>query len=484
MGLYQDALDYIFNYINYERQSRYRYDAQTFDLSRMVDLLDKLGRPQEQFQSVHIAGTKGKGSASAMVESVLRASGYRTALYTSPHLHTFRERIRVDGRLIGKRELVDVLRASKPAIESTPGVTAFEIMTALSFSYFARQEVEWAVLEVGLGGRLDATNVIHSQVSGITSLSFDHMDLLGDTLPLIAWEKAGIAKAGVPLVSAPQEPEAMEVIEQVCGDKGARLVKIGVDWEVEAVAHDLSGQTFNARRVADGLALNNVRIPFLGRHQIINAGVAVAMLAELNQIGVEITDATLRAGLETARWPGRFEILGKSPVVVVDSAHNADSARKLRRALAEWFPGPPRQRTALVFGASVDKDIDGMLEAFLGPENDQLSVDKIIITRSGHPRAAAIETLMAPVQAYGLSIPITAYHSMDEALADALAWAGPDDLICITGSIFVVAQARRAWAERYPDAFPPEDWVFQDESSVAIISDDEPESEPANAYDW
>ena len=238
----------------------------------------------------------------------------------------------------------------------------------------------------------------------------------------------------------------------------------------------LSGQTFNARRVADGLELNELRIPFLGRHQIINAGVAVAMLAELNQIGVEITDATLRAGLEAARWPGRFEILSKSPIVVVDSAHNADSARKLRRALTEWFPGPPRQRTALVFGASADKDIDGMLEAFLGPENDQLPVDKIIITRSGHPRAAATETLMEPVQGYGLSIPITAYNSMDEALADALAWAGPDDLICITGSIFVVAQARRAWAERYPDAFPPEDWVFQDESSVAIISDDEPES--------
>jgi dihydrofolate synthase/folylpolyglutamate synthase len=484
MGLYQDALDYVFNYVNYERQSRYLYNAQTFDLSRMVDLLEKLGRPQEQFQSVHIAGTKGKGSTSAMVESVLRTAGYHTALYTSPHLHTFRERIRVDGQLIGKRELVDVLRASMPAIESTPGVTAFEVMTALGFVYFARQEVDWAVLEVGLGGRLDATNVVRPQVCGITSLSFDHTELLGHTLSLIAWEKAGIAKAGVPLVSAPQEPEAMEVIQQVCGDIGARLVTVGQDWLVEGSSRDLSGQIFDVLRVADNLELKNLRIPFLGRHQLTNAGVAVAMLAELNRTGLEITEPALREGLASARWPGRFEVLNESPILVVDSAHNADSARKLLAALTEWFPAPPRRRTALVFGASADKDIAGMLQVFLGPENERLSIDKIIVTRSGHPRAAPVESLLESVRSYDLPIPITAHDTLDETLDDVLEWAEPDDLISVTGSIFVVAQARRAWSERHPDRFALDDWVFQDEASVATVPDDEPEPEPTGAYGW
>jgi dihydrofolate synthase/folylpolyglutamate synthase len=483
MGQYQDALDYIFGYVNYERQSRYRYDAQTFDLSRMVVLLDKLGRPQEQFQAVHIAGTKGKGSTSAMVESVLRAAGFRTALYTSPHLHTFRERIRADNRLISKRELVDVLNAARPAIEDTPGITAFEIMTALAFVYFARQEVEWAVLEVGLGGRLDATNVVRPEVCGITSLSFDHMDLLGHTLSLIAWEKAGIAKAGVPLVSAPQEPEAMDVIRQVCGDIGARLVTVGEDWIVEVVSEDITGQTLTVRRTHDGLEIPGLRIPLLGQHQCDNTGVAVAMLAELNVQGVEITEAALREGLADVQWPGRFEVLSRAPVLVVDSAHNTDSARKLRSALVEWFPAPPRGRTALVFGASADKDIAGMLEAFLGAENDVLPIEKILITRSVHPRAAATDALLEQVRSYLPSAAVSVHDSPDAALEEVLAWAEPDDLICVTGSIFVVAQVRRAWALRRPETFATDDWVFQDETNVAIVPDDAPELATIGLFD-
>ena len=197
---------------------------------------------------MHIAGTKGKGSTSAMVESVLRAAGYRTGLYTSPHLHTFRERIRCSGALMSKAELVRLLDACKPAIEATPGITAFEVMTALAFQFFAEQGVEWAVLEVGLGGRLDATNVVHPAVCAITSLSYDHVELLGHTLSLIAFEKAGIIKPGVPVVSSPQEPEAMAVIRRVCADTGARLVTVGEAWTYEADGADLSGQTFTVRR--------------------------------------------------------------------------------------------------------------------------------------------------------------------------------------------------------------------------------------------
>jgi len=475
MGRYQDALDYIFEYVNYEKQMRYPYNAVTFNLNRMKELLDRLGNPQSRFQCVHIAGTKGKGSTSAMVESVLRTAGYRTGLYTSPHLHTWRERIRVGGALMTKRDLVALLDQHRQAIEMTPGITAFEIMTALAFSYFAQREVEWAVLEVGLGGRLDATNVVHPAACGITSLSYDHVELLGHTLSLIAWEKAGIIKAGVPVVSAPQEPEAMGVIQRVCADTGARLVTVGQDWRWEQDGIDLTGQSLVVRGPGGRPTLSNLRIPLLGRHQLVNATTAVAILAELNAQGVRIEEEAVRAGLATTHWPGRLEVLQTRPVLVVDSAHNANSALKLRAALAEWFPRPPRRELALIFGASADKDIDGMLRIFLSPDPDNgyQPADKVIVTKSGHPRSADPAQLADQVRAISATCPISVHNTVNSALTEALAWAGPDDLICVTGSIFAVAQARRSWANRHPEVFPPDDWVFHDEMAVAVIPDDE-----------
>jgi dihydrofolate synthase/folylpolyglutamate synthase len=501
MGRYQDALDYIFNFVNYERQARYAYNAVTFSLRRMEELLERVGNPHHAFRSIHIAGTKGKGSTSTMVESVLRKAGYRTGLYTSPHLHTFRERIRLNGALMSKQDLIEVLERCRPAIEATPGITAFEIMTALAFVYFAECGVQWAVLEVGLGGRLDATNVVHPAVGGITSLSYDHVELLGHTLSLIAWEKAGIIKPGVPIVCAPQEPEAMAVIQRVSADTGARLVVIGQDWTVEGDGEDLSGQTFTIRCSAPPLVrdtaspaasgatssgtvprvLLDLRIQLLGRHQLINAATAVAILSELSAQGVDIPEEALRTGLAEARWPGRFEVLNQAPWLVVDSAHNADSAMKLRLALAEWFPRPPRDRLALVFGASADKDIDGMLHAFLTPDpaNRMLPANKVIVTKSYHPRAAELPGLADHVRTLIADCPISVQDNLDSALTEALAWAGRNDLICVTGSIFVVAQARRTWAQRHPEAFSPDDWVFQDES-IGAANDAElgPEQAP------
>jgi dihydrofolate synthase / folylpolyglutamate synthase len=472
MGRYQDALEYIFGYVNYEKQARYPYNAVTFDLSRMEEVLERLGRPHERFRCVHIAGTKGKGSTSAMVESVLRAAGYRTGLYTSPHLHTFRERIRLDGGLMSKAELVDLLERSKPVIEATPGITAFEVMTALAFQFFAEQGVEWAVLEVGLGGRLDATNVVHPAVAGITSLSYDHVELLGHTLSLIAFEKAGIIKPGVPVVSAPQEPEAMAVIQRVCHDTAARLVVVGDAWQWEKNGADLTGQSFSVRG-PDGLQLDDLRIGLLGRHQRDNATTAIAMLYELKAQGLNITEDMLRTGLATAKWPGRFELLNQSPALVVDSAHNENSAQKLRAALATYFPRPPRQQLALIFGASSDKDIAGMLKIFLGSEAETgyPPADKVIVTRSGHPRSAGPAQLADLVRELNTSCPISVQPSLEGALAEAMAWAGPDDLVCVTGSIFVVAQARRVWAQRHPATFAADDWVFQDETAGQPVPD-------------
>ncbi len=473
MGHYQDALDYIFGYVNYEKQVRYPYDAAAFDLSRMESILAKLGRPHDHFRCVHIAGTKGKGSTSAMVESVLRAAGYKTGLYTSPHLHTFRERVRCGGALMSKADLVRLLDTCKPAIEATPGITAFEVMTALAFTYFAEQGIEWAVLEVGLGGRLDATNVVHPAVCAITSLSYDHVELLGHTLSLIAFEKAGIIKPGVPVISAPQEPEAMAVIRRVCADTGARLVTVGEAWTYTGNGAQLDSQTLTVRGPQGEPTYADLRIPLLGRHQLDNATAAVAILEELRGQGVTIPEDALRRGLAATRWIGRFELLNRHPILIVDSAHNENSARKLRAALAEWFPRPPRRQLALVFGASSDKDIDGMLRDFLGPASVTgfPPADKVIVSRSGHPRSADPAQLADLVRSVNAHCPISVQPDLESALNEALAWAKPNDLICVTGSIFVVAQARRAWAARHPEAFAPDDWVFQDETAGEPVPD-------------
>ncbi len=474
MGRYQDALDYIFSFVNYEKPVRFGYNAETLNLSRMRELLDRLGRPQDRFRCVHIAGTKGKGSTSAMIESVLRTAGYRTGLYTSPHMHTWRERIRFDGALMPKAALVEQLGAARPAIEVMSELTAFEIMTALAFTYFAQERVDWAVLETGLGGRLDATNVVAPAVCAITSLSYDHVELLGHTLPEIAAEKAGIIKTGVPVVSAPQAPEALAVIEQVCAERSTRLIRAGVDWTATRQSADLSGQTLTLRRAADGLSLPDLRIALLGDHQIINTTVAVALLAELRAQGVGITDDMLRRGLAAANWPGRFEQLNQRPVIVLDSAHNIDSALRLRATLAEFFPHTLKRRLALVFGASADKDIPGILETLLSPDatGRYAPPARVIISRSGHPRQADPARLAEMARGIAPHVAIVVRDSLDAALADALAWATPDDLICVTGSIFVAAQARRAWATRHPEAFSPDDWVFQDETPGQHVPDD------------
>ncbi len=459
MDAYQDALDYIFGPARYRRRG---YSAVRYDLSRMRRLLARLGNPHQRFQCVHIAGTKGKGSTAAMVESVLRVAGYRTGLFTSPHLHTFRERMRVDGRLIPASDLVALLERCKPALEAEPDRTTFETITALAFVYFAERGIDWAVLEVGLGGRLDATNVVQPAVCAITSLSFDHTALLGHTLSLIAWEKAGIIKPDVPVISAPQAEEAMEVIVDVCRTTGARLETVGpiqtsprahpYDWRWgRARPIGLAGQLFTVWG-PEGVTYEDVMIPFLGRHQLDNAGVAVAVLHALEQAGARIPSTALREGIRQARWPGRLEVLGQRPWIVVDSAHNADSARKLRAALREWFS---YQRLGLVFGASRDKDIGGMLEVFLP------IADYGVVSASFHPRAADPQALAAQARAIRPGFPVSVTYEISEALDKVLTWATPEDLILVTGSIFVVAAARATLATRGLITLPPDDWAYE-----------------------
>ena len=459
---YPSALQYLYGLTDYEKERIARYDPDTLDLARVRRVLARLGDPHQRFPCVHIAGTKGKGSVAMTCASVLQAAGLRTGLYTSPHLHTFRERIRVNGELIPAEALTALVQEFRPAFDTEPELTTFEAITALAFTYFAQRRVDYAVIEVGLGGRLDATNVITPQVGIITSLSLDHTYLLGNTLAEIAREKAGIIKPGIPTVCAPQKVEALAVIQQICTERGSPLTLVGRDWTWEPLTPltdrsetadrpwGLDGQSFELHCVADASPLEGTHtISLLGQHQVINAALAVAAMDLLRRGGVPFQSHHICKGLAAVRWPGRFEILQRDPPLVVDCAHNDDSAAKLVAALEEWFPG---RRWTFILGASSDKDVPGMLRA-LAPKTNRL-----LATQSRHLRAMpshkvaelALEVLPeagAPLAEVKATSNVAAALSL--ALNVDAPWRGAGrqgSPICATGSIFVVADAREIWA--------------------------------------
>jgi dihydrofolate synthase/folylpolyglutamate synthase len=387
---YQAALSYILSFTDYEKVPAFLYRADNFDLRRMVELLDRLGNPHLTSQAIHIGGTKGKGSTAAMIASALSAAGYRTGLYTSPHLHTFRERITVDGEMITEEEFSALTEKLQPEIDEVNRrhnfgeITTFEILTALAFAFFAERRVDFQVLEVGLGGRLDATNVVMPRIAVITSISLDHAEVLGDSLAKIAGEKAGIIKPGAIVISAPQPKEVEEVIEEVCRSNGVSLITVGRDVTWRKVKSDLSGQFFEVKGKAGS---HKLIIPLLGEHQLENAAVAVAALEALD-IGLK----DIVRGLAQVQWPGRLEILRHEPLFLSDGAHNADSASRLRETIEKYLHF---DRLILILGASSDKDIAGIIGE-LAPMSSVA-----IVTRSRHPRALKPELLLRSVKNKG-----------------------------------------------------------------------------------
>ena len=430
---YQQALDYIYSYIDYEQVPRLAYNEVNYDLRRMHELLARLGNPHLKARSVHIAGTKGKGSVAAMVASVLDASGYTTGLYTSPHLTFLNERIRVDGELISNEELVALVEKIKPDVEAvdqkaTYGhLTTFEVMTALAFVYFGLKGVDFQVLEVGLGGRLDATNVIQPEVCIITSISFDHTEVLGDSLAQIAAQKAGIIKPGSIVVTSPQLDEVARIIEDACRNCGARLVRVGSDVTWQSLDFDSNRQLFEVKGRLGGYKLS---LPLLGYYQLENAATAVAALEVLAERGFNISPDSIINGLARVEWPGRFQILGHHPLLVVDGAHNPDSARKLKESLEQYFDF---DRAILVIGTSFDKDIGGIVSELFS------LFDTVIVTRSRHPRAVEPAPVVAEFARHGIQAQVA--DDVASALSLSLAQAGDRDLVCVTGSLFVVAEA-------------------------------------------
>ncbi|MBA7673152.1 Folylpolyglutamate synthase [subsurface metagenome] len=399
----------------------------------MDELLAHLGNPHLKARTVHVAGSKGKGSVAAMIASALTASGYTTGLFTSPHLHFFNERMRVDGNLISDQELVVLVEKLKPEVEAvnekaTYGLlTTFEVITALGFDYFELKGTDFQVIEVGLGGRLDATNVVQPEVCIITSISFDHTEVLGNTLTEIATEKAGIIKPGSTVVISPQADEVNKVIEEACRDSQVELIRVGSDVTWQRLGFDSSRQSLKVNGRLDSYELS---IPLLGQHQLDNATIAVAVLEILAKKGFHVSRDSITGGLAQVSWPGRLQVLSRRPLLVVDGAHNPDSARKLRQALEQYFDF---NKAILVIGTSADKDIAGIISELLP------LFDKVIATHSIHPRAMPTESVVDELRRQEVEAQAT--DDISIALPLALTMAGETDLICVTGSLFVVAGA-------------------------------------------
>jgi len=437
---YPAAVEFILGRTDYERWPGYAY-AHRFDLRRMDDLLHRLGDPHLSARSVHIAGSKGKGSTAAMIAAALRTAGHRTGLYTSPHLLTLRERINVDGKPILKRELADVVARLRPHAEEmdrdrTYGeLTTFELLTVAAFLHFQQEGVEFQVLETGLGGRLDATNVVTPEVCVITSISLDHREVLGDTVAKIAAEKAGIIKPGIPVVSSPQAEEAATVIRETCLQRGARLITVGSDISWQGTSSNLSQQSLEVKGMRGFYRLN---IPLLGAYQLQNAATAVATLETL-----DVPKESIEAGLARTYWPGRLQIIRRRPMFVVDGAHSSYSARKLKEALEQHFHF---DQLILIIGTSADKDVSGIV-AELVP-----LADSVIVTRSRHPRATIPEALAGEFARQGLRAEVA--EGVAQAVTKAQAKAGKRDLICATGSLFLVGEVIENVKGLRPELYP------------------------------
>jgi dihydrofolate synthase/folylpolyglutamate synthase len=442
---YEMALDYIYSFVDYSLTKNLYFSPEKFDLGRMAALMGRLGNPDRDFKIFHVAGTKGKGSTAAMIANCLVAAGYRVGFYTSPHLQDYCERIQVNNLPLSHPDFVAMLEEIKPHVDAIEKLTTFEITTALAFWYFSRQKVDVGVIEVGLGGRLDATNVVTPLVSVITSLSIDHINILGDTLVKIAVEKAGIIKEKRPVVLAPQQEEAFQVVAKIAAQKQAKMIRVGIDYLVQAESHTLKSQVFQvwcatAQDEGQGGSLSHptqLRIPLLGAHQLENAATAYAALQVGMEEGLVLSEAAIQKGFSEVSWPGRFEFLQISPPVVIDSAHNRDSARRLRQALDDYLPEKP---VILIFGASEDKDVAGMFEELLP------RVRAVVATQTIHPRALEPNKLVELAHQFGT--PAVAVIPVEEALDKARELAEQDAAIVAAGSIFLAAAVREVWQRR------------------------------------
>jgi dihydrofolate synthase/folylpolyglutamate synthase len=447
-----EALAWLERRVNYERAMP-ASSTGAFGLARMRRLLAAIGSPQERLPVVHVAGTKGKGSTVAMIAAILAAGGHKVGAYLSPHVHAIEERISVRGRPISATALVEAFATVIPAVDAMDraadrrggrGPTWFEVMTAVAMFHFARERVDIAVLETGLGGRLDATNVSRPVLCVITSISLDHMAILGPTIGRITAEKAGIIKRGVPVISGATAPAARRVIAATAARRRAPLLQLGRDFHAthvssggagssplgdQAVVVDLPGE-FQPTGGDPVPAMYAIGMP--GIHQAANASLAVVAAKKLDSLGYRLPARAIAAGLQNALLPARVQVLSERPLVVVDAAHNVASMEALLESLAG--PLEALEPRVLVFAASADKQLEQMLAAAAG------RFDHVIVTRyATNPRAAPVERLAAACAAAGLPKPRMAASPRD-ALKIAKQIAGRNGLVCVAGSFFLAAE--------------------------------------------
>ncbi len=399
-------------------------------------LLAALGDPQEGVKTVVVAGTNGKGSTAAMTASILGAAGYKTGLYTSPHLYDVTERIVVGGHQIEQETFNERLAEIKSVVDemekSTEDVpTQFEVLTAAAFLHFAAEGVDFAVLEVGLGGRLDATNVTTPRATIICDVGLDHQKFLGDTLEDIACEKAGVIKEHGTVVCAVGDPTAKRVIEETAREKGAKLIRVGTDITYHAMERTTAGIE---GRITTTARTYDVFLPLHGSFQLRNAAAAVGAVDVLSGIGYRVPDEAVLTGLGRLTWPARIEVMQRKPLVVVDGAHNPAAMGALADAVKESFS---YERLILVYGAMGYKDHAAMAAAIAPLAND------VIATRASHPEAAEPRDLLRPVRAYTSNV--SHVDGVQEAVTEALSKAGANDLVLVAGSLAVAAEARRRW---------------------------------------
>jgi dihydrofolate synthase/folylpolyglutamate synthase len=434
---YESAMRYLASQTDYEQMLRVRYNRDTFNLDRMHRLLKGLGNPHEKIRAVHIAGTKGKGSTAMMLAAMLESCGHSVGLYTSPHICDVRERIRINGSVVTQAAMTRLINRAIPLIEAEPDdkPTFFEIFTALAFCHFVDQQVDLAVVETGLGGRLDSTNVLKPAVCGLTSISMDHMHQLGHSLHDIATEKAGILKQDTPAISVPQHPDAEQVLRRTASGVNSRLQFTGKDIEFSYRVESSRQVGCHARvcLTTDQSRFEHLPVPLLGEHQAVNCGLALALLDSLKSLGYQIDDQRAMDGLARVEIPGRMEMIHRDPRILVDGAHNAASVQALMRGIGQHIP---YDSMVMIFGCAADKDIPGMMRQI------STGADKVIFTRAASNTRAADPTELAEMYEECSGKVSQVAETLVDAIRIANNAVSREDLICITGSFYLVGEAK------------------------------------------
>lgn len=424
---YIEAIEYIQN------TSKYGNNTGT---KRVEKILDILGNPHKKLKCIHIAGTNGKGSITSMITSILIESGFKVGMYTSPYIEEFEERIQINRENISKNDLAYYTTIVSKAIEEIVSLgygypTEFEIITCIMFLYYSKKEIDYAVIEVGLGGKSDSTNVIKPLVSVITSISYDHVSILGNTIEEIAYEKAGIIKENVPVILYPQKEGAYKVIEKTCKEKGSKLIQID-----ENLMHHISNDAFNKSYQLLQINTNKdkykVKLSLLGSHQRMNCAVTIYTIEELMNIGIKITKEDIITGLSNVKWPGRLEMLKKSPLVVIDGAHNLDGIIKLKESVKQYFR---YKKLVLIIGILSDKDVEKMVESIT------LISDKVIAVTPNSYRGKTSEELIKIIENYNENC--EALGDYKEAYMKALSYCDKEDMILICGSLYMIGDMRK-----------------------------------------